>query len=170
MLPFTGRSGGPHQPDGSAQEDRYQRECAMSRNQKLILAACAAILVAGCTTPPALTAAQVAEKAKPDPRQGEEVRNICFTQQIRSWRALDRRSVIVESGGRNEYKLDLVGGCQPDDAFMSIGLISRVGGGSCLESGDKLVTDERFNSGACMIRKIYKWNKDAAKPEAPAAG
>lgn len=142
----------------------------MAINPKFILAACAAVLFAGCTTPPAQTAAQIAENAKPDPRQGEEVRNICFTQQIRSWRALDRRSVIVESGVREEYKLDLVGGCQPDDAFTSIGLISRVGGGSCLESGDKLVTDERFNMGACTIRKIYKWNKDAAKPDAKTAG
>ena len=45
----------------------------------------------------------------------------------------------------------------------------RVGGGSCLESGDKLVTDERYSMGACSIRKIYKWNKDAAKPAAPSA-
>ncbi len=140
----------------------------MTTNPKFILAACATILFAGCTTPPAQTEAQLAEAAKPDPRQGEEVRNICFTQQIRGWRSLDRDSVVVEAGGRDEYKLDLVGGCQPDNAFTSIGLISRMGGGSCLEWGDKLVTDERYSSGACMIRKIYKWNKDAAKPAAAA--
>lgn len=142
----------------------------MARNSKLILAACAAILFAGCTTPSADTAAQAAENAKPDPRQGEAVRNICFTQQIHSWRTLDRRSVIVESGVKQEYKLDLVGGCQPDNAFTSIGLISRVGGGSCLETGDKLVTDARFDGGACMISKIYKWNKDAPKPDAATTG
>ncbi len=138
----------------------------MAKHQSLITAACAAILFTGCTTPTAKTPEQLAEAAKPDPRQGEEVRNICFAQQIRSWRALDRRSVIVESSVRNEYKLDLIGGCQPDDAFMSIGLISRVGGGSCLESGDQLVTDARYSMGSCMIRKIYKWNPDAAKPDA----
>lgn len=137
----------------------------MMTNPKFILAACAAILFAGCTTPPQ-TEAQLAAAAKPDPRQGEEVRNICFTQQIRGWRSLDRDSVIVEAGGRGEYKLDLVGGCQPDNAFTSIGLLSRVGGGSCLEWGDKLLTDERYAAGACMISKIHKWNKDAVQPAA----
>lgn len=142
----------------------------MATNPKFIFASCAAILAASCTTPPPKSAEELAEAAKPDPRQGEEVRNICFAQQIRSWRALDRHSVIVQSGVRSEYKLDLIGACQPDDAFVSIGLISRVGGGSCLEAGDKLVTDERYSMGSCTIQNIYKWNKDAAKPPAPTAG
>lgn len=130
---------------------------------KLILAAGAAILFAGCST----AATDTAEK-KPDPRQGEAVRSICFANQIRNWRENDRDSVIVEAAGRQEYKLELIGGCQPNDAFTSIGLISRVGGGSCLESGDKLITDSRYG-GACMISRIYKWNKDAAKPAEAAA-
>lgn len=141
----------------------------MVKNSSFIIAAFLATLSAGCSTPAAKTPAELAEAAKPDPRQGEEVRNICFTQQIRSWRALDNRSVIVESGVRDEYKLDLIGACQPNDAFTSIGLVSRVGGGSCLESGDKLVTDARYSMGSCSIRRIYKWNKDAAKPEASSA-
>ena len=137
----------------------------MTIHRNFILAACAAILMAGCSTP-----AEQAD-ATPDPRQGEEVRNVCFTQQIRNWRELDNRSVIVEVGVRDEYKLDLMGTCQPSDAFMSIGLVSRVGGGSCLSPGDKLVTDARYNDGSCSIRRIYKWNKDAAKaPAAPPAG
>lgn len=130
---------------------------------KLILAASAAILFAGCST----AATETAEK-KPDPRQGESVRSICFSNQIRSWRENDRNSVIVEAARGDEYKLELIGGCQPNDAFTSIGLVSRVGGGSCLEWGDKLLTDSRYG-GACMISKIYKWNKDAAKPDAAPA-
>jgi Family of unknown function (DUF6491) len=136
----------------------------MIKNAKFVLAACATALFAGCATPATDTA-----EAKVDPRQGEQVRNICFTQQIRNWRELDRRSVIVEVGQRQEYKLDLIGACQPGDAFTSIGLISRVGGGSCLEQGDKLVTDSRFDNGPCSISRIYKWNKDAAKPDAATA-
>lgn len=127
---------------------------------------CAAmILAAGCTTPLADTA-----NAEPDPRQGAEVRNVCFQSQIRSWRKLDNRSVVVEVGVRDEYKLDLMGTCQPDDAFMQIGLVSR-GGGSCLSPGDQLVTDARYNDGSCSIRKIYEWHKDAGKDAAatPAA-
>jgi hypothetical protein len=131
----------------------------MTITSKSLLAATAAILIAGCTTPPAQTA-----DATPDARQGEEVRNICFTQQIRNWRENDNRSVIVEVGVRDEYKLELIGTCQPRDAFLNIGLVSR-GGGSCLSTGDQLVTDARYNDGSCSIRRIYKWNKDAPQAQ-----
>lgn len=129
---------------------------------KSLVAASVMATLGACASPAADTAVATAE-AKPDPRQGEEVRNVCFTQQIRNWRANDRRSVIVEVGVRDEYKLDLIGTCQPNDAFTSLGLVSRVGGGSCLEKGDKLITDARYD-GSCAIHRIYKWNKDAAKP------
>lgn len=125
----------------------------------------AALLAAACQSAPTDTA----KAEKPDPRQGEEVSQICFQSQIRSWKELDNKSVIVEKGVREEYKLDLIGPCQPDDAFTSIGLISR-GGGSCLSRGDQLVTDARYNDGTCSIRRIYKWTSkiepkvsDAAK-------
>jgi hypothetical protein len=138
----------------------------MTHTLKSFLAACAATLaVAGCSTTPTETA-----EAKPDPRQGAEVRNICFQSQIRNWKALDNRSVIVEKNRNEEYKLELIGTCQPRDAFTSIGLVSRVGGGSCLEQGDQLVTDARYNDGTCSIRRIYEWHKDAGQqPSAPSA-
>lgn len=119
----------------------------------------AAIFLAACST---AAQTEVAD-AKPDPRQGKEVKQICFNQQIRNWRENDRRSIIVEKGVKEEYKLELVGTCQPNDAFLSIGLISR-GGSSCLSEGDRLITDARYNDGPCSIRKIYEWNKDAAQP------
>jgi hypothetical protein len=129
-----------------------------------VLAACAtALLAAACSTPPAETA-----DAKPDARQGKEVRQICFNQQIRNWRELDRKSIIVEKGVNDEYKLELIGSCQPQDAFLNIGLVSRVGGGSCLSSGDKLVTDAQFD-GSCSIRRIYEWHKDATTTASTAA-
>jgi hypothetical protein len=137
----------------------------MRQNMKLLAAAAVAALFAGCTTPPTEMA-----DAKPDPRQGEEVRQICFTSQIRNWRENDNRSVIVEARVRDEYKLELIGTCQPRDAFTSIGLVSR-GGGSCLSTGDTLITDARYNDGSCSIRRIYKWNKDAGVAQAaPNAG
>jgi Family of unknown function (DUF6491) len=131
---------------------------------KTILAACASTMfIAACSTAPVETA-----EKKPDLRQGEEVNNICFQTQIRNWRELDNRSIIVEKGLNDEYKLDLIGSCQPDDAFTSIGLVSRIGGGSCLERGDKLLTDSRYD-GSCSIQRIYKWNKDAGKAAATAS-
>ncbi len=138
----------------------------MIKNRKSGLAtACAAIgavlLLAGCQTPADGVAGA---DAKPDPRQGAEVRNICFQSQIRSWRENDNKSVIVEVGVRDEYKLELIGACRPEDAFTEIGLVSR-GGGSCLSAGDKLVTDERYGDASCSIRRIYEWHKDAKPAE-----
>lgn len=120
-------------------------------------------LAAACQSQPAADNEIELADAKPDPRQGERVSQICFTSTIRSWKANDRHSVIVEKGVRDEYKLELSGACDPRDAFTTIGLISRVGGGSCLTTGDKLITDARFASGSCLISRIYKWDSDANK-------
>jgi hypothetical protein len=113
-----------------------------------------------------MTPATSTTETKPDPRQGKEVSQICFSEQIRNWRSDDNKSVIVEKGLKEEYKLELIGTCQPQDAFTSIGFISRVGGGLCLSTGDRLVTDARYNDGTCTIRRIYEWHKDADKPAA----
>jgi hypothetical protein len=137
----------------------------MTFRTKAIFSACAALMIAACST---AANTEVAD-AKPDPRQGAEVKQVCFSQQIRNWRTVkeDRRAVIVEKGLKDEYKLQLIGACQPQDAFLNIGLVSRIGGGSCLSQGDKLVTDARYNSGDCLISRIYEWHKDA--PGAPAS-
>jgi len=136
----------------------------MTNKLKYILAAASSVFFIGaCSTP----ATKDVADAKPDPRQGKEVQQICFNQQIRNWRENDRKSVIVEKGVRDEYKLDLIGACEPQDAFTSIGLVSRVGGGSCLSRSDKLVTDSRFD-GSCSIQHIYEWHKDAGKETAAA--
>ncbi|MBI1359035.1 MAG: hypothetical protein GC155_02000 [Alphaproteobacteria bacterium] len=133
---------------------------------KYLIAACSAALMLAACQSSDMHKDKMAMK-KPDPRQGKEVTQVCFNSQIRNWRANDSHSVIIEKSFKDEYKLDLVGACNPQDAFMSIGLISRVGGGSCLSSGDKLVTDERVgNMGPCTINRIYEWHKDAGKPEA----
>jgi Family of unknown function (DUF6491) len=123
---------------------------------KVLFVACtAAILLGACQTK-----ADDGAEAKIDARQGKEVSSVCFSQQIRNWKALDRNSIIIVKNRDEEFKLDLVGACRPEDAFTSIGLVSRVGGGSCLGSGDQLVTDSRFNSGPCSIRRIYEWHAD----------
>src|SRR5689334_17920475 len=124
----------------------------MIHNSKLIFGACAALMIAACST---AEKSEVTADAKPDVRQGAEVKQICFNQQIRNWRPVkeDRRAVIVEKGVKEEYKLNLIGTCQPQDAFLNIGLVSRVGSGSCLSQGDKLVTDARYIDGDCTISR-----------------
>lgn len=119
----------------------------MNRHRTLVLAAGAALLAAACATPPVQTA-----EAAPDPRQREEVRNICFQSQVKSWRKHDDRSVIIEVGRKGEYKLDLIGTCIPDDAKVAISIGS---GSPCIESGVTPVM------GSCVVRKIYKWDARA---------
>ena len=126
-----------------------------------ILPACIALAAASCTTPSPNPAEVIS-----DPRQGKEESEVCFTNQIRNWRTNDVSSVIVEKGLKEEYKLDLAGDCHPEHAFSSIGLISRVGGGLCLSTGDRLVTDAHHDHGACTILRIYEWRKDADGPSA----
>ncbi len=119
----------------------------MSRHRNLFLAACAALLAAGCATPPVETA-----QAAPDPRQREEVRNICFQSQVKHWRKHDDRSVIIEVGRKDEYKLDLMGACIPDDARVAISIGGSSSASPCIESGVTQVM------GSCVVRKIYKWD------------
>jgi hypothetical protein len=128
-----------------------------------LAAATLGLMLGACSTAPETPQAA----ATPDPRQGKEVSQICFQSQIRSWKEHDRKSIIVERGIRDEYKLDLIGTCQPDQAFLNIGLISR-GGSSCLSKGDQLRTDAQFD-GQCSISRIYEWNKNATPAAASAA-
>jgi hypothetical protein len=128
---------------------------------KYFIAVCAAALLAVACQSDGKTADKTPKK--PDPRQGAEVSQVCFNSQIRNWRANDSHSVIIEKDFRTEYKLDLGGTCNPDDAFLSIGLISR-GASSCLSHMDKLVTDSRLPAGGtCYIDHIHEWHKDAGK-------
>lgn len=126
--------------------------------RRLVIVGAAALMSVACQTSTETEAA-----AKPDAREGKEVSQICFSQQIRNWKANDRNSIIVEKNRDQEYKLELAGSCNPQDAFTTIGLVSRVSGGTCLSSGDKLVTDSRFDTGPCSIVRINEW-----LPEPPA--
>ncbi len=125
----------------------------------------AAILMAGACQSPTGERAEMAE-GEVDVRQGEEVSQVCFSRQIRSWSELGRDSVLIEKGVNDHYKLDLIGTCDPQNAFTSIGLVSR-GASSCLSRGDRLVTDDSFG-GSCSIMRIYEWNEDADEEEAEA--
>ena len=94
-----------------------------------------------------------------NPRQGEEVRQICFASSINGWREVDgeRSSVILTKGMSEEYKLDLSGICDLTYAFNSIA--TRTRGSSCLTRGDDIIFNDGLSGiNRCMIKKIYTWN------------
>ncbi|MDP5137456.1 DUF6491 family protein [Rheinheimera baltica] len=100
-----------------------------------------------------------------DPRIGEEVRQLCFTQSISGWRAVDndRSALLVNMGSNETYKVALVGACDPDWATMGIAVISRAG---CMSAGDKIVTDAQpKRHAACTVSRIYKWNDNVDSPQ-----
>ena len=94
-----------------------------------------------------------------NPRQGEEVRQICFASSINGWREVDgeRSSIILTKGVSEEYKLDLSGICDLTYAFNSIA--TRTRGSSCLTRGDDIIFNDGLSGiNRCMIKKIYTWN------------
>lgn len=137
----------------------------MTHAIKIILAACAsALAIGGCSSAPVETA-----DAKPDLRQREEVTSVCFQSQIKDWRPNDHRSLIVHMNSNAEYKLQLIGSCNPRDNQLSIAF-TNPSGGTCVQSGSTVrlmsglqqtAPDGPRGGGSCAIQKIYKWDRDA---------
>ena len=112
-------------------------------------------LLSACTSLPPESNREV----EVSPRQGEEVKQICFASSINGWREVDgeRSSVILTKGVSEEYKLDLSGICDLTYAFNSIA--TRTRGSSCLTRGDDIIFNDGLSGiNRCMIKKIYKWN------------
>ena len=113
------------------------------------------VFLSSCTNAPV----EINQEVQINPRQGEEVRQICFASSINGWREVDgeRSSVILTKGVSEEYKLDLSGICDLTYAFNSIA--TRTRGSSCLTRGDDIIFNDGLSGiNRCMIKKIYKWN------------
>ena len=112
-------------------------------------------LLSACTN----VAVENNKEVEINPRQGEEVKQICFASSINGWREVDgeRSSVILTKGVSEEYKLDLSGICDLTYAFNSIA--TRTRGSSCLTRGDDIIFNDGLSGvNRCMIKKIYTWN------------
>ena len=113
------------------------------------------VFLSSCTNAPV----ENNQEVQINPRQGEEVRQICFASSINGWREVDgeRSSVILTKGVSEEYKLDLSGICDLTYAFNSIA--TRTHGSSCLTRGDDIIFNDGLSGiNRCMIKKIYTWN------------
>lgn len=123
----------------------------------------------------AATTADAGEPAKPDPRLGEEVNQICFARSIDGWRTLKGVDdvVLLERGVNDWYYVELIGMCSESQLrfAQSVAIVSRPAGG-CVTTGDTLVfSDSAFSNdrpierNRCTIRRIYKWDEKAPAPE-----
>jgi len=106
-----------------------------------------------------------------DPRLGEQVNKICFTQSINGFSGATKDTVILSKSVNDDYLVEVTGGCYNLRSAGSIGLDTNL---SCLSKFDNLVVSEsafslKDSTGIgpqrCAIKAIYKWNKDAAKAD-----
>lgn len=120
-------------------------------------------------------AALADETAKPDPRRGEEVGQICFARSIDGFRTVKGvdDAVLLERSVNDWYYVELIGMCSERQLrfAQSVAIVSRPSGG-CVTPGDRLVfsdsaffSDRPIERNHCTIRRIYKWNEDAAAPD-----
>ena len=123
----------------------------MIRHRNSVLVAGVALLAAACATPPIETAA-----AEPDRRQGEEVSGICIGSKATRWSRYDSNSMLLTVGEQDTYKLEFEG-CNVGRYASSIAVASNPAS-ACLETS----IAEAANS--CVVRKIYKWNRDLGGP------
>ena len=103
----------------------------------------------------------------PDPRRGEEVRNLCFASNIDGFGETTKRSVVVTEG-RKQYLIETYNRCFDLDHAQSIAFDRH---SSCLSRGDGIFAfDSAFGpdrqnpvSPSCTVKAIYEWNKDATE-------
>ena len=95
------------------------------------------------------------QQAVLDGVQGERVSSVCFLRDIRNWYALDERSVIIQRGRDDYYKLDLIGACDTRQAFLTLRTQSR--SGICLSPGDE-ISFPRDQGFSCSISNIHAWH------------
>lgn len=118
--------------------------------------------------------AERAGKTAEDPRLGEEVRQICFSRNISSFRTIDDEddAVLLERGVNDWYKATLAGACNYNRLrfAQSVAIDDRPRGG-CITRGDALVfSDSAFgdfsfpNATRCIIVEIHRWNPKAKAP------
>jgi hypothetical protein len=141
---------------------QYRQEITMKIT---LIFTVAALILAGCAT--ARDQTNTTRDAEIAAKQGKEVRQICFAQNINGWRAFGRDSVLLQKGVNDWYRVELTGSCEPERAFNVIALRSRPAGSPCLSRGDNIDTPDIAGGqsyGSCFISKIYEWDEKAKIP------
>ncbi len=125
--------------------------------------------LAACTIPAGTDQAANVASEEPDPRRGEEVRQICFGSSISGFQNATKTSVVLSRGSK-DYLVTTRQRCHDLEYADSLALRSFSG---CLSRGDKLIGfDSPFgrnntapSSIACYVDKIYVWDEDAGEDD-----
>ncbi len=119
--------------------------------------------LAACAT--ATTESAEVTEEKIDPRRGEEVKRVCFSNSISGFGETTKTSVVMSKGTR-QYLVTTRNRCSDLDDALSLATQTFDG---CLSRGDKLIGfDSPFgpdNIGVspipCYVDKIYEWDRKA---------
>ena len=100
-----------------------------------------------------------------DPRIGAQHKKVCYTEKLKSWDDVrnDSRAIVIQTQNDRQFKLRVVGDCDPQDTLFQAAFITR-GLSNCLYIGDTVVTDTDFKGRggkACKIMKINEWHPKA---------
>ncbi len=125
------------------------------RLQLLLVSTLASLMLAGCSTTGAPEqqdrVAAVLEEL--NVTQGEPVRSVTEFR-IDGWRAIDDRHLILTAGRHDHYLVELAGVCPELRSAFRIGLESRTGSLTRLDS--ILVRSMHSLIDTCQIREIYR--------------
>ncbi|MEL7546032.1 MAG: DUF6491 family protein [Pseudomonadota bacterium] len=132
-------------------------------------AAVIALFLGACaTSEPAETSDEI--DLTEDPRVGEQLTRLCFTNGINGFSRSTSRSVVL-SRGTKDFLVTTRNRCRDLDGALSLSLDSFSG---CLSRGDQLISfDSAFGTNIggipafpCFVDEIYEWDADAEPTEA----
>jgi len=102
-----------------------------------------------------------------DPRLGEQVDRICFSQSIDGFSNAERDTVVLHRSHNDRYIVEVNGICSSLRNAQTIGLDSYT---SCLRENDYMIVSESAFSlndnigpgpDRCLIDKMYRWDEKA---------
>lgn len=98
-----------------------------------------------------------------------------FQSQIKDWRPNDHRSLIVRVKSNDEFKLQLIGACNPRDNQLSLAFTHPEGGARVQSDSTRMLLSGLKSSqpngsrgdSSCSIQKIYRWERGAGNGFGP---
>jgi len=107
------------------------------------------VLLANCAPTPAT------DGTTPLASNASTAQSCFFADQVRSFRSVDRSTILLDTGRRRTFQADSAGFCQDMDFAMSISIRPESSGTSRLCPGDHARLDVRGTSaGPCRVRIV----------------
>lgn len=94
--------------------------------------------------------------SRPQDKYAKPFRACFSSDQVSSWRQVDKRTVNLRVNGKDVYRLDLFGNCQDVDTSGSLGIQSPSGATVCDGFGATLIVAGVTSPQHCPVTKITR--------------